>query len=140
VATLASAGNPYPILYPGRRGKCDRLPIRGDVLFDHRAPDGSRLLGTDEAPRWDQRQVECYPGDVLVLCTDGLPEWHRLPSEQYGARFLRLIEELAVQGARAVGEAILEDWARHPRQPGSADDVTVAVLAVRRANEQRSHP
>jgi hypothetical protein len=140
LVTLAGAGSPNPVLYAGRRGKSDRLPVLGDLLFEQIPPAGSQFPGAAEPSRRDQRHAEFYPGDVLVLFTDGLPEWHRLSSEHYGWRFLPLIEERASQGARAVGEAILEDWARHPRQPGSADDVTVAVLAARQGADQRRQP
>jgi serine phosphatase RsbU (regulator of sigma subunit) len=119
---IASAGHPYPVLYSARRGKCDRLLVRGDLL--HSAIPGDAL------PRYEQRRAEIGPGDILVMLTDGLTEDNRLRGDRYGYRFTRIVEERATQGARAIGEAMLDDWRAFPREGDYSDDVTVLVVSV----------
>jgi stage II sporulation SpoE-like protein len=119
---LASAGHPYPVLYSARREKCDRLPLRGDLLH-------ARFAG-DPLPHFEQRRAEIAPGDVLVLVTDGLTEGHLLQGDPYSYRFMRIIEAAPRGGARAIGEAILDDWQNHHREGDYADDVTVIVTAI----------
>lgn len=127
VLTLVGAGHTPPVLYSARRRACDRLPLRGvplRMLLPPLPPDGS-------APqRFDRRQAELHPGDVLVLVSDGLTEGHLLQGTPYGYRFTRLIEEGAGQSARQLGEAILDDWRAHHREGDYADDVTVVVIAL----------
>jgi hypothetical protein len=120
---IASAGHPYPVIYSARRGKCERLPVRGDLLSVPAAADAAPV-------RYEQRRAEIGPGDVLVLLTDGLTEDNRLRGDRYSYRFTRLVEEKAGQGAKAIGEAILDDWRAYPRAADDADDVTVLVVAV----------
>jgi stage II sporulation SpoE-like protein len=120
---IASAGHPYPVVYSARRGKCDRLPVRGDLLNAPAPGDAGPV-------RYEQRRAEIGPGDVLVLLTDGLTEDNRLRGDRYGYRFTRLVEEKATRGAKAIGEAILDDWRAYPRGADDADDVTVLVVAV----------
>jgi serine phosphatase RsbU (regulator of sigma subunit) len=123
ILAVANAGCPYPVLYSSRRGRCDRLPVRGEVIC-------SPLQDPHAPPRYEQRRVEMGPGDVLVLLSDGLIEGHARRAEGYGYRFLPLVEQNASRGARAVGEAILDAWRAHPRPGTYADDVTVVVMAV----------
>jgi serine phosphatase RsbU (regulator of sigma subunit) len=122
VVTLANAGHPYPVLYAARRGKCDRLPVRGDPLHSEMQPAG--------APTYAPRRVEIGAGDVLVLLTDGLTEGNRLTADRYGYRFMPLVEGHAGQAAKAIGEAILDHWRAHPREDNYPDDVTLLVVKV----------
>jgi hypothetical protein len=123
---IASAGHPYPVVYSARRGCCDRLPVRGDPL------NISTLSGSVPV-RHEQRRAEIGPGDVLVLLTDGLTEDNHLHGDRYGYRFTGLVEEKASEGARTIGEAILDDWRAYPRAEDDADDVTVLVVTVQSA-------
>jgi serine phosphatase RsbU (regulator of sigma subunit) len=119
---LANADCPFPVLYSPRRGRCDRLPLRGAMLV-------SGLASEDQA-RHEQRQAEMEPGDVLLMVSDGLTEGHCLKGDAYGYRFTRLLEQHAGLGARALGEAILDDWRAHPREGDYADDVTILVVRI----------
>jgi serine phosphatase RsbU (regulator of sigma subunit) len=76
------------------------------------------------------RHVEIRSGDVLVMVSDGLTEGHAMAADPYGYRFERFIQALAPRGARAIGEAILEDWLIHSEGAEYVDDVTVVVLAM----------
>jgi hypothetical protein len=46
---------------------------------------------------------------------------------------------LATRGARAIGEAILEDWLIHSEGADYVDDVTVLVLVTNQLDAPESH-
>jgi len=119
---LANAGHPFPVLYSARRQRCDRLPVRGDLLH------GGELAASPHV--YGERHAEIDRGDILVLLSDGLTEGSARFHDPFGYRFADRIAELAGRGARAIGESILDDWQRHPRAEDWADDVTVVVAVV----------
>jgi|HubBroStandDraft_6_1064221.scaffolds.fasta_scaffold01011_4 hypothetical protein len=128
---IANAGHPDPILYSARRGKCDILPLSGDLLHDPFELEA-------QASVYEEYAAEITPGDILVLLTDGLTEAHRLDGNQYGHRFTKIIEYNAGRGSKAIGEAILDDWRVHPRDEDYADDVTVVVITVNAFDRQNT--
>jgi serine phosphatase RsbU (regulator of sigma subunit) len=128
---IANAGHPDPILYSVRSGKCDPLPLFGDLLHDPFELDA-------EASVYDEYAAEITPGDILVLLTDGLIEAHRLDGNQYGHRFTKIIEDNAGRASKAIGEAILDDWRVHPRDEDYADDVTIVVITVNAFDRQNT--
>jgi hypothetical protein len=121
VVSIVNAGVPFPVLYSARRGQCDVLPIRGDLLQ-------TGALAPASPPRWQPRRAEMGSGDVLVLVTDGLTEANRLSADAYRYRFTRLVEQGASGEAKSIGESILDDWRGYPREGDYADDVTVLVV------------
>jgi hypothetical protein len=124
ILAMANAGQTRPVLYSSRRGVTDRLTFGGRLLNDGAAAAAA-------PPTWRQRRFELYPGDVLMMFTDGLTEDHQCVGDSYGHRFERLIPQLAGHGARTIGEAILNDWRAHPRQADYADDVSLVVAVLR---------
>lgn len=131
ILTIASAGHPYPVLYSSRRRKCDQLQVRGDVLHSLMAPEGVVVS-------YEERHAEIGPGDILVVLTDGLTEALLLSGDPYGYRFTQIVEAMAGQSARAIGEAILDDWRAHPREADYADDVTLITIVLGREDEGSS--
>ena len=121
---IATAGHPDPVLYSVRRGKCDVLPLFGDLLHDSFEQEMHLSV-------YEEYAAEITPGDILVLLTDGLTETHRLVGNPYGYRFTKIIEDRAGRGSKAIGEAILDDWRVHSREEDYADDVTVIVITVK---------
>ncbi len=120
---IVNAAQPYPVLYSARRGKCDRLPVRGNVL--------QPLLPEGMTPEhYKERHAEITRGDILVLLTDGLTEGHLLMGDPYGYRFTQIVERMAGQSAKYIGEAILDDWRSHNREGDYADDVTVIIAVM----------
>ena len=53
-----------------------------------------------------------------------------MADEPYGYRFTEIMMDHAKDGARAIGEAILDDWAKHPRQEDAGDDISIIVVTV----------
>jgi serine phosphatase RsbU (regulator of sigma subunit) len=124
IMEIANAGHPYPVHYSARRGKCDILPVRGNLLHNPAGQAGS-------SDRYEKYSVETAPGDIVVLVTDGLTEGHVMLGDPYGYRFTSLVEANAMQSARTIGEAVLDDWRAHPREEDCADDVSIIVIGVR---------
>jgi hypothetical protein len=118
---IANAGHPYPVHYSARRGKCDILPVRGNLLHNSLGEASGR-------EQFEQYTLGIGPGDIFVLISDGLTEGHLLGSDPYGYRFTKAVEARSKEGSRAIGEAILESWRAHPREDDSADDVSIIVV------------
>lgn len=122
VATVASAGHPYPVLYSTRYRRCDRLPVRGPLLHAQQSRG-------DERRAYELRHVEIGDGDVIVLVSDGVTEGGPL-SDPYGYRFGRVVEDKAGAGARTIAEAILGDWRSHLRDEPPIDDGAILVMTL----------
>jgi serine phosphatase RsbU (regulator of sigma subunit) len=130
---IAGAGHPHPVFYSARRGRCDRLPV-GDELLLVRQRVGQ------QAARRRQRHAEIFPGDVLVMVSDGLTESHGMAENSYGYRFEQLIPAIAFRDARAIGEAILADWLTKSERAEYVDDVTVIVIAMKKVDLTEPRP
>jgi hypothetical protein len=125
---VSSAGHPFPVRYAATRKKSDRLLVRGPLLN-----------GADShARQYDVRSAEIAPGDILVLVSDGLTESSRA-DDPYGYRFVDIVEEHASEPARSIGERIIADWRRHPRNPDWIDDVSVVVAVISRSGGSDEH-
>jgi serine phosphatase RsbU (regulator of sigma subunit) len=123
IVHIANAGHPWPVHYSARRGKCDILPLGGQLLH-------SRISASGDAGEFPEYSLTLGPGDVLTLVTDGLTEDHVFAGEPYGYRFTSIVEARASQGARAIGDAILDDWTAHPRELDMGDDISVIVIVA----------
>lgn len=76
----------------------------------------TRALGSNEDMNVDRRVIETLPGDVLVLCSDGLIK---------GASETEIADTLAQQG---VGAA--DHLAARAVAGGSSDDITIVVVRI----------
>lgn len=123
IVRMANAGHPYPVHYSSRRGQCDILPLRGDLLHDLMSDNSTT------AP-YEEYGVAIAPGDVIVLITDGLTEDHVMTGDPFGYRFTAIVEVRARESAATIGEAILDSWKAHPREDDAGDDVSVVVIRV----------
>jgi serine phosphatase RsbU (regulator of sigma subunit) len=121
ILAIAGAGHPHAVLYSARRGRCDRLLVGDDLLL-------ARQRVGERPTHCRQRHAEFSAGDVLVLVSDGVTEGHGVSGDQYGYRFERLVADVCQRGARAIGEAILDDWLVHAEGADYIDDATVVVL------------
>jgi hypothetical protein len=120
---IANAGHPYPVHYSARTGKCDILPLRGELLH------GS-FSESAKPEMYEEYGLRISPGDAFVLITDGLTEDHVMAGDPYGYRFTGIIQTHVKEGARAIGEAMLDDWKRHARDEDAGDDVSVIAITV----------
>ena len=124
IVRMANAGHPYPVHYSSRRGRCEILPLRGDLIHD--------MLTDNPMPEpYEEYCLSVGPGDVIVLLTDGLTEDHVMSGDPYGYRFTAIIERSAKQqSAETIGEAILDGWKAHPRGADAGDDVSVVIIRL----------
>ena len=122
VVHMANAGHPYPVHYSAKRASCDVLPIQGDILAD--------LVAETVSTQYQIYDLSVSPGDVLVMISDGIIEAHLLQGDPYGYRFKEVVETHAQEGAKTIGEAIVDNWRIHPRESDWADDVSVIVVSI----------
>lgn len=121
VVTLANAGFPDPVRYcPG-----STHATASPSTTTSSAPGPA----SPTRPFFERRRAEFVPGDVLLMMTDGLIEDGH--DEFYGERLPRLIRPHAARPARALGEAILDDWRARPRSEDIDDEATVLVAMLR---------
>jgi len=117
-ARVATAGHP-PVVRAGRDGHVEEL----------RTP--SLALGIGKASAFQEIEVACTPGDVLLLYTDGLVETVAAGGEQFGTERLKekLAELRGLPPARLCSGLIQEAAGFRGRRP-AADDVTVVAVRI----------
>jgi sigma-B regulation protein RsbU (phosphoserine phosphatase) len=81
---------------------------------------------------YEEATVELWPGDVLLVFTDGVPEAHNPEGEEFGEeRLQRLLRQTAHLAADAISARLSEgmkDWIGDAEQ---YDDLTFIVMKVR---------
>lgn len=106
------------------------------------AAEGPSLpLGVMAATRYVGRSVALEPGDVVLLCTDGVPEAMLPGGTQLGYdALLELVDRLDTRhmDARAVVEAVVAEVRRATRGVGQSDDM--AVVAIRYRGPEQPAP
>jgi sigma-B regulation protein RsbU (phosphoserine phosphatase) len=116
VLTFSNGGHNPPILL--RRG--------GGVEY---LLDGGVALGVLKEAEYDDRPVVLFPGDVLVLYTDGISEAESTTSEQFGTQRLeQTVERLSAGTAQEIVDGLIaavKEWAG---ERGPNDDLTLIVL------------
>ncbi len=91
------------------------------------------VVGMDTSVRYGQEWVDLRSGDVLVLCTDGLPEAMNFEDEVFGRERIRraALEETQRGGsARSVGNHLLWEMRRFAGLQKRFDDLTLVVVKV----------
>jgi sigma-B regulation protein RsbU (phosphoserine phosphatase) len=112
--TIASSGLPQPYL------------VRGGAV---RQIDLSGLpLGLMAGQTYNETRLTLEPGDVVVLCSDGVEESRDAGDEQFGSeRAQEVLLSLAAEAPYDIARGLLEAC-RSFSQKGRADDRTVVVL------------
>jgi len=89
-------------------------------------------IGVERDASYEQKRFRVEPGDVLVLCTDGIIEAMDTDGKQYTlGRLKSVIEKGAADGADRLVESIREDLSRHVGAARQHDDQTLMLLQVR---------
>lgn len=129
----------YCELYPnGLLSYCnaghDRpLLLRGGVFCE--LVEGGLALGFFKNQTYENAVAKLFPGDILVMYTDGLTEAFGSGSEEFGIEALQDIILLnSSQSSREISRKIYEAVEVHqggpPREPGEVDDKTLVVIKV----------
>lgn len=115
--TYANAGHNAPLWF--HRGRCAELS------------GGGIVLGADPHCDYHISRVQLFPGDVLVLYTDGLSEMMSRSDELYQKERIRAaVRPVAKGSAREILDAILHDADQFRGGIPPRDDLTVIVLRV----------
>ena len=116
VLIFSNAGHDPPILF--RRG--------GGMEY---LSDGGVAFGVLPDARFEERPVALYPGDVLVMYTDGVSEALSPEDEQFGRRRLEeCVEGMMNRSAHEIVEGIVEAVRSFVGARGPGDDLTLLVL------------
>ena len=116
---LALAGHHRPILLRRDGGHVDRPGELGTAL------------GMLEDSQYETVEAQLGPGDLVVICTDGLLEAVNAEFEQYGDE--RLAEQARLNadtGASGVLDAVRRDLTAHCGEQELDDDLSVVVVGV----------
>ncbi len=91
--------------------------------------EGGMVIGLFENPPFERGQVKLQPGDVFILCTDGITESMNARSDEYGVeRLVRRVSEVADGKAAEIVEAVSTDVTRFSRQGTHLDDKVMIVI------------
>ena len=122
-------------------------PVASRIMYinaGHHPPmllskDGTRqLLGASGTAlgilnnvKYSEQIIDFYPGDILVMYTDGVTEAVNAKEEEYGLdRLARLVEENAHLRAYQICDKVVEDVTAYSAE-GLKDDLTISILKVR---------
>jgi phosphoserine phosphatase RsbU/P len=90
---------------------------------------GGPVLGLLDGIGYDFETVQLQPGDVLVVCSDGVTEARNVAGEEFGGpRLAELVAGCHGWKAEAVLERVLSGVARFSIGAPQADDITVLAL------------
>jgi serine phosphatase RsbU (regulator of sigma subunit) len=116
----SSAGMPAPLIYRGATGEVEEVRLKG-------MPLGGFL----NFP-YEQKEVGLFPGDTIVLMSDGLPEMFNKERQTFGDdRIKDIIREAGAEPPQRLIDRLLQagrEWANGTPQQ---DDVTFVVLQVK---------
>ena len=90
---------------------------------------GGPVLGLLDGVEYEFETVQLEPGDVLVVCSDGVTEARDVKGEEFGRdRLLEAVASCHGQKADAVLERLLSAVSRFSAGAPQADDITVLAL------------
>jgi phosphoserine phosphatase RsbU/P len=122
---FTNAGHVPPLWY--------RAGAREWTLLSQSTPLSKEIvdlpLGLIAGTTYSQTAVQLEPGDLLLLCTDGVSEAYDESGMQLGVnRLLSMARNLPTESAVAAGQGLLAAVARFRGTAPTADDETVLVL------------
>lgn len=88
-------------------------------------------LGMTSNVKYSNLKVKCHPGDVMVICTDGLLESINENGEQYPiGKLAGVLKKNADLSGKEIADKIKKDVGKFCGQEKSHDDQTVMVIKV----------
>jgi len=116
----ANAGHPPPLLMRRGEDRFRALKVTGIAL------------GVVEGMKYEERQIDLMPGDILVLYTDGVNEAINDCEEQFGlARLCRTVRGSRDLTAQEILDSILQDISRFAGEQEQFDDITMIVVKAK---------
>jgi two-component system, sensor histidine kinase ChiS len=76
-----------------------------------------------------QTEIDLYPGDVMILYTDGITEAENMNKEQYGLeRLIGVVTKHYLLSAQEIKEVVIDDLKEHIGTQKVYDDITLLIL------------
>ncbi len=117
IVTFANSGLPYPVRCTG--GKATQIDMPGVPL------------GSFGSSSYDEVEVPLSPGDVFVLCSDGISEAFDEAGMEFGApRLIEVIERTHLQPAKEIVGEIFAAVQLFCGDAEQSDDRTVVVVKI----------
>ena len=115
--SYANAGHTLPCCKRNNENQADELIARG------------MPLGLMPGMSYEEKETTLVPGDVVLLCTDGLVEAHSPQGEMFGSPRLRDLLSDRSEGERGLCAALMEEL-EHFTGEGwkQEDDITLLTL------------
>lgn len=93
--------------------------------------EGGLVVGLFEKVQYKRGHVKFEPGDVLVLCTDGITEAMDTQNDEYGlTRLMTCVQEAATLGAPEIVSAVRADVDRFSKGGEHLDDKVMIAIKV----------
>ena len=94
--------------------------------------EGGMVIGLFENSAYDRGQAKFQPGDVLVLCTDGITESMDAQDEEFGTqRVVETVSAVADRNADQIVEHVGAEVARFSRGGTHIDDKVLIAVKVK---------
>jgi sigma-B regulation protein RsbU (phosphoserine phosphatase) len=117
IVTFANSGLPYPLRCTAEG--CVQIELPGVPL------------GSFAGSTYDEATFALAPGDVYVICSDGIVEAMNEASEEFGAARLRdVVERTRGRGAREMVEEIYAAVQHFRGSASQNDDMTAVVVKI----------
>ena len=89
---------------------------------------GNLVLGIDPEQKYVNAEVQLFPGDTLVLYTDGVTEAENVREEEYGEpRLDELLPGMASDNSGKIVDAIVASVKEYAGEAEQSDDITCVV-------------
>jgi phosphoserine phosphatase RsbU/P len=115
--SYANAGHPPPLLYQKCNFSCKELDADG------------LIIGIRQNINFEEKKITLFPGDGLLIYTDGLTESQNPDGEQFGLNRLKaLFEKYADQKPGFIVDTIIQHLKDFCQSDIFSDDITVMVF------------
>lgn len=92
---------------------------------------GGTVIGMFDSPEYTRAHVKLQPGDVLLLCTDGVVEAEGPHAEEYGTeRMVQLVRQNRHRSAQELVSLVRADLQEFSRSSAQTDDRVLVVVKV----------
>ncbi len=112
-------------------GHVPPLLIRGEQGEYRELTEGGTVVGLFPQTEYVRGSVKLATGDILVCCTDGIPEASNAAEEEYGAeRLAACVVRNRSKSAAVIVDAVAADVAAFSRGGAHVDDKVLMITKV----------
>ena len=126
-AVFASAGMPYPLIYRAATRSVEEVVLKG------------MPLGAFTDFPYEQKELQLFAGDTIILMSDGFPEMFNNKQETLdSSRVKEIIQEVGHKSPQEIIDHLSktgETWASGKTQD---DDVTFVILKVKHTDNSKA--